>query len=85
MPTNAGTYRLTPSALTLSSGDLTNYQGVTYASGLLTINKVNQTPITIGQYDAFPGVSTYPLNVYEDLVRVLCAEPLHLLALLLVF
>ena len=64
MPTNAGTYRLTPSALTLSSGDLSNYQGVTYASGLLTINKVNQTPITIGQYDAFPGISTYPLNVY---------------------
>jgi hypothetical protein len=64
MPTNAGTYRLTPSALTLSSGSLSNYEGVTYASGLLTINKVSQTPIKIGQYDAFPGVSTYPLNVY---------------------
>lgn len=64
MPTNAGTYRLTPSALSLSSGSLSNYQGVSYASGLLTINKVNQTPIKIGQYDAFPGISTYPLNVY---------------------
>jgi hypothetical protein len=64
MPTNAGTYRLTPSALSLDSGSLSNYQGVTYSSGLLTINKVNQTPITIGQYDAFPGISTYPLNVY---------------------
>jgi hypothetical protein len=64
MPTNAGTYRLTPSALTLSSGSLSNYEGVTYASGLLTINKVSQTPIKIGQYDAFPGISTYPLNVY---------------------
>jgi hypothetical protein len=64
MPTNAGTYRLTPSALTLSSGSLSNYEGVTYAAGLLTINKVNQTPIQIGQYDAFPGISTYPLNVY---------------------
>jgi hypothetical protein len=64
MPTNAGTYRLTPSALTLSSGSLSNYQGVTYSPGLLTINKINQTPISIGQYDAFPGISTYPLNVY---------------------
>ena len=64
MPTNAGTYRLTPSALSLSSGDLSNYQGVTYESGLLTINKVSQNSITIGQYDAYPGVSTYPLNVY---------------------
>ena len=64
MPTNAGTYRLTPSALTLSSGSLSNYQGVSYASGVLTINKINQTPIQIGQYDAFPGISTYPLNVY---------------------
>jgi hypothetical protein len=64
MPTNAGTYRLTPSALTLSSGSLSNYQGVAYAPGVLTINKINQTPIQIGQYDAFPGISTYPLNVY---------------------
>jgi hypothetical protein len=64
MPTNAGTYRLTPSALSLDSGSLSNYQGVSYASGVLTINKINQTPITIGQYDAFPGISTYPLNVY---------------------
>jgi hypothetical protein len=64
MPTNAGTYRLTPSALSLDSGSLSNYQGVSYAAGVLTINKINQTPITIGQYDAFPGISTYPLNVY---------------------
>ena len=64
MPTNAGTYRLTPSALSLDSGSLSNYQGVSYASGVLTINKINQTPIQIGQYDAFPGISTYPLNVY---------------------
>jgi hypothetical protein len=64
MPTNAGTYRLTPSALSLDSGSLSNYQGVSYAAGVLTINKINQAPITIGQYDAFPGVSTYPLNVY---------------------
>jgi len=64
MPANAGTYRLTPSALSLDSGSLSNYQGVSYASGVLTINKINQSSITIGQYDAFPGVSTYPLNVY---------------------
>lgn len=64
MPTNAGTYRLTPSALSLDSGSLSNYQGVSYAAGLLTINKIDQTPIQIGQYDAFPGISTYPLNVY---------------------
>ena len=64
MPTNAGTYRLDPSALSLSSGSLSNYQGVTYAPGTLTINKIDQTPIQIGQYNAYPGISTYPLNVY---------------------
>lgn len=30
------------------------------------VYKGHQAPIRIGQYDAFPGVSTYPLNVYSD-------------------
>jgi hypothetical protein len=30
------------------------------------VYKGHQAPIRIGQYDAFPGISTYPLNVYSD-------------------
>jgi hypothetical protein len=43
---------------------LNNYQGVTYESTTVTINKAFQAKLSIGQYDAFPGISSYPINVY---------------------
>jgi hypothetical protein len=64
-PTNAGSYRFTPSDIVLSVGaSIDNYQGVTYESATVTINKAFQANLSIGQYDAFPGISSYPINVY---------------------
>jgi hypothetical protein len=64
-PTNAGNYRFTPSDIVLSVGaSLNNYQNVTYESATVTINKAFQAKLSIGQYDAFPGISSYPINVY---------------------
>ncbi|MEI8293696.1 MAG: YDG domain-containing protein [bacterium] len=45
-----GTYTITPSALTLSSGSTSNY-AITYATGTLTISKANQS-ITFGALSA---------------------------------
>ncbi|CAN2209946.1 Concanavalin A-like lectin/glucanases superfamily [Candidatus Nanopelagicaceae bacterium] len=64
-PTNAGNYTALPVNFTIASpSSLANYQGVTVTGRSFTINKANQARLTIGQYDAFPGVSTYPVNVY---------------------
>jgi hypothetical protein len=64
-PTNAGSYRFTPSDVVLSVGaSLNNYQGVNYESATVTINKAFQSKLSVGQYDAFPGISSYPINVY---------------------
>lgn len=64
-PTNAGSYRYSVSDIVLSAGaSLSNYQGVIYESATVTINKAFQTKLSIGQYQAFSGISTYPLNVY---------------------
>lgn len=64
-PTDAGSYRYTVSDIVLSAGaSLSNYQGVIYESATVTINKAFQTKLSIGQYHAFAGISTYPLNVY---------------------
>jgi hypothetical protein len=30
----------------------------------ITVDKSNQAALSIGQYNAYPGISTYPLNVY---------------------
>jgi hypothetical protein len=64
-PTDAGSYRYTVSDIVLSAGaSLSNYQGVIYESATVTINKAFQAKLSIGQYQAFSGISTYPLNVY---------------------
>jgi len=64
-PTNAGSYRYTVTDIVISAGaSLNNYQGVVYESATITINKARQTTISIGQYNAFVGVSSYPINVY---------------------
>jgi hypothetical protein len=54
-PTNAGTYTVKASSLALTSGSLTDYQGVTYTDGTLLINRAKQTPLVIAQYAAIFG------------------------------
>ena len=46
-PTGAGTYTITPSALTFSDGAASNYVNVTYRTSTLTINKAAQAALTI--------------------------------------
>jgi hypothetical protein len=54
-PTDAGTYTVKASALTLSSGSLSDYQGVSYTDGTLLINRATQQPLVIAQYAAVFG------------------------------
>ena len=64
-PTNVGSYRYLVSDIVISAGaSLNNYQGVIYESATVTINKAFQAKLSVGQYDAYPGISSYPLNVY---------------------
>jgi hypothetical protein len=62
-PTDAGTYAVKASALTLSSGSLSDYQGVTYTDGSLFINRAQQLPLVIAQYAAIFG-TPYKVMVY---------------------
>jgi hypothetical protein len=58
-PTNAGTYVITPSVLTFSSGDANNYVAVTYRTSTLTINKAAQATLTVTPlYNVFNGNPT---------------------------
>jgi len=58
-PTNSGTYTITPSALTFSSGATSNYAAITYQTSTLTINKAAQaTLITTPLYNVFNGNPT---------------------------
>ena len=64
-PTNVGSYRYSVTDIVISAGaSLNNYQGVIYESATVTINKAFQAKLSVGQYDAYPGISSYPLNVY---------------------
>jgi hypothetical protein len=62
-PTDAGTYTVKAASLALSSGSLSDYQGVTYTDGSLLINRAQQSPLVIGQYAAFFG-TPYQLLIY---------------------
>jgi Bacterial Ig-like domain (group 3)/MBG domain (YGX type)/Lectin C-type domain len=64
IPTDAGVYRVGSTFSISSPATLSNYQGVESVTATLTINKARQKTITIGQYDAYPNISSYPLNVY---------------------
>lgn len=55
-PTDAGTYTVKASSLALTSGTLTDYEGVTYTDGTLLINRAQQQPLVIAQYGATFGV-----------------------------
>jgi hypothetical protein len=58
-PTNAGTYTITPSALTFSSGDANNYVAITYRTSTLTINKAAQAALVVTPlYNVFNGNPT---------------------------
>jgi hypothetical protein len=58
-PTNAGTYTITPSALTFSSGAISNYAAVTYRTSTLTINKAAQSLLSVVPlYNVFNGNPT---------------------------
>jgi hypothetical protein len=64
-PTDAGDYTLLPVNFALTApASLSNYQGITFTGRNFTINKANQAKLTIGQYDAYIGISSYPINVY---------------------
>jgi hypothetical protein len=64
LPTDVGTYLVAPTLTLSSPASLNNYQAVEYVGTTLTINKARQRALTVGQYDAYPGISTYPLNIY---------------------
>jgi hypothetical protein len=58
-PTNAASYTITPSALTFSSGALSNYAAVTYQTSTLTINKAAQAALSVVPlYNVFNGNPT---------------------------
>ena len=62
-PTDAGTYTVKAASLALSSGSLSDYQGVTYTDGSLLINRALQSPLVIAQYAAFFG-TPYQMLIY---------------------
>jgi hypothetical protein len=64
LPTDVGTYSVAPTLTLSSPASLNNYQAVEYFGTTLTINRARQRALSVGQYNAFPGISTYPLNVY---------------------
>jgi hypothetical protein len=64
IPTEAGVYKVGSTFSISSPASLSNYQGVESVTATLTINQARQTAITIGQYLAYPNISSYPLNVY---------------------
>ena len=43
IPTNAGTYFIVPSAVTLTDSHQSNYAGINYVSGVLTINRAEDS------------------------------------------
>ena len=63
VPTNAGTYSITPSALTLAGGITTDYYIATInQSGELVINKANQASYT--NYSALSGILGTYFTIY---------------------
>jgi hypothetical protein len=63
-PTNAGSYKITPSALTLANGVSTsNYFNVVYETSTLTISKATQAPFT--SYSLLSAVFGNPFTIYK--------------------
>jgi hypothetical protein len=64
IPTDAGTYRVGGSYSLAAPASLSNYQGIESVTATLTINKARQTALSIGQYESYPNISSFPINVY---------------------
>lgn len=64
VPVEVGTYRVGSNFALSAPASLSNYQGVESFTATLTINRARQKAISIGQYEAYPNISSYPLNVY---------------------
>jgi hypothetical protein len=64
IPTEAGVYRVGSTFTISSPALLSNYQGIESVTATLTINQARQKALSIGQYEAYPNISSYPLNVY---------------------
>jgi hypothetical protein len=64
IPTEVGTYRVGSTFAISSPATLSNYQGMESVTATLTINQARQKALSIGQYEAYPNISSYPLNVY---------------------
>jgi hypothetical protein len=63
-PTNAGSYVITPSALTLAGGITTDYYKATvYETATLTINKATQAAFT--SYQTLSGIFGTAFNIYK--------------------
>ena len=64
-PTNAGTYSITPSAVTFTgSGSTSNYQAVVYVAGSLTINKASQGALSVASLQAVFSANPTTLTLY---------------------
>jgi hypothetical protein len=64
IPTDAGVYRVGSTFTISSSATLNNYQGVESVTATLTINKARQRALSIGLYESYPNISSFPINVY---------------------
>jgi hypothetical protein len=54
-PTDADTYTVRASGLTLTSGSLNDYQGVTYVDAALRVNRALQSQLMLAEYGATFG------------------------------
>ncbi len=64
-PTNAGTYTITPSAVTFTgSGSTSNYQAVVYVAGSLTINKASQGALSVASLQAVFSANPTTITLY---------------------
>jgi hypothetical protein len=58
-PTDAGTYSITPDGLTLTQGNLSNYESIQYRASTVTINRISQTSMQVPTYNLiYPDTMT---------------------------
>jgi hypothetical protein len=63
VPTFSDTYTVRADTLTVTSGLLSRYRGITYVDGTLRINRALQTPLVLAQYSSIFG-SPYRIISY---------------------
>jgi hypothetical protein len=63
-PIKTGAYISNYSFSLSSPASADNYLAIEYSQAALTITQAKQAPLKVGQYDAYPDKSTYPINVY---------------------